>query len=119
MADTTFRSGQQIHDMLAGKEDTKENISPALSEAKEDQSLDKATLEAKLRPLMDKAYAHGYITGVADALNDVTFALPKEISEGEVIDIVVKWMSLNTELLSRSAEYCVGQALEAAYPLPE
>jgi hypothetical protein len=119
MADAPFRSGQQIFNMLGGKESATDNVEHALQEVSKDEALDKKALEAMLRQLMDKAYAHGYITGAADALDDVTFALPKEISAGEVIDIVVKWMSLNAELLSRSAEYCVSQALEAAYPLPE
>jgi hypothetical protein len=115
----SFKTGSQLLEMLGGEEGSQIKSNKAAAKLDEQESWDKQELKAMLRIWFDYSYAHGFIMGVAEALDDVVFTLPKELTEGEIIDVATKWLLSNPGSLSRSAEYCVGKALQAAYPLTE
>ena len=66
-------------------------------------------------PFMVALY-DGYVTGVADTLYDISWCSPGNITIGQVLKIVSKYLNNNPENLHFSAYSLVEQALKEAFP---
>ena len=89
------------------------------------------------KPDIGYAYCLGYITGATQALSAWSaatpkdartkttsanapslYCLPREVSNVQTMQAVVRYMDEHPERLNLSADTLVGYALEAAYPCP-
>jgi hypothetical protein len=66
-------------------------------------------------PFMVALY-DGYVTGVADTLYDISWCSPGNITIGQVLKIVSKYLNNNPQNLHSSAYSLVEQALKEAFP---
>lgn len=60
--------------------------------------------------------AFGYVIGVHDALSGVAVCSGENVTQGQVINVVLKFMRQNPEILDRSADQVVAAALKAVWP---
>lgn len=65
------------------------------------------------------AVAFGYVIGVHDSLEGVLVCSGDRVTQGQVIDVVLKYMRNNPEVLDRSADRVVAAALQNAWPCPK
>jgi hypothetical protein len=63
--------------------------------------------------------AFGYVIGVHDALSGSIVCSGDNVTQGQVIDVVLKYMRQNPEVLDRSADQVVAAALTAVWPCAE
>lgn len=66
----------------------------------------------------EQAYATGFIIGVADAFNELTFCPPPNarVTVGQVHQIVTKYLRANPEKLHFTAQFLVSRSLSTAFP---
>jgi D-tyrosyl-tRNA(Tyr) deacylase len=62
------------------------------------------------------ALAFGYVIGVHDALAGTEVCHGDQVTQGEVVRIVLEFMRRNPEMLERSADRVVTAALKAVWP---
>jgi hypothetical protein len=62
------------------------------------------------------AMAFGYVIGVHDALSGAVVCSGENVTQGQVIDVVLKYMRQNPEVLDRSADQIVVAALKDVWP---
>jgi hypothetical protein len=60
--------------------------------------------------------AFGYVIGVHDALSGSVVCSGDNVTQGQVINVVLKFMRQNPEILDRSADQVVAAALKAVWP---
>jgi ABC-type proline/glycine betaine transport system substrate-binding protein len=60
--------------------------------------------------------AFGYVLGVHDTLAGSVICSGDNVTQGQVIDVVLKFMRQNPEILDRSADQVVAAALKSAWP---
>jgi hypothetical protein len=60
--------------------------------------------------------AFGYVIGVHDALSGSVICSGDNVTQGQVINVVLKYMRQNPEVLDRSADQVVAAALKAVWP---
>jgi hypothetical protein len=68
-----------------------------------------------------KLYSLGYITGIADVGNDNSiyefkFCIPTHATQGQLSDIVSKWLEQNPERRHYSASSLIALAFQEAFP---
>jgi hypothetical protein len=63
--------------------------------------------------------AFGYVIGVHDALSGALVCKGDDVTQRQVIDVVLKYMRQNPEVLDRSADQVVAAALTAVWPCAE
>ena len=67
--------------------------------------------------IVNAAVSFGYVLGVYDALTGVTmFCPPNNVSQGQVVQVVLKFLNQNPEKLHFSADSLVVKALQQAWP---
>lgn len=59
----------------------------------------------------------GYVIGVADAFDDVTFSIPSYATQGQILDVVGKYLENHPEVRHNSAFIIVSDALAKVFPL--
>lgn len=74
-----------------------------------------AVLGARAHP-ETKAFASGYVAGVADATVGVTWCPTPQVTEETIDRTVARFMQSHPESLRRSAATIVGEALTAEFP---
>lgn len=62
------------------------------------------------------SWATGYITGIADALDNSAFCIPNTATAGELNEVVIKYLTDNPTRLHQHRSVVVGLALADAYP---
>jgi hypothetical protein len=72
----------------------------------------------------DKAFAAGYIIGVADAgsrtsIDGWSFCVPEKAPVDQVVDVVKVWLEIYAQNRHYSARSLVPRALEEAFPCPK
>ncbi len=65
---------------------------------------------------MENATACGYVIGVFDATVGIAHEPPADVDFGQVLDIVIKYLTDNPERLHEVAALLVTQALTEAFP---
>lgn len=65
------------------------------------------------------SWSMGYIQGIADALDNDGFCLPRNYAAGELKEVVVKYLNDHPEKLHESRGVVVGVALHNAFPCPQ
>ena len=65
------------------------------------------------------AMAFGYVIGVHDALSGAVVCSGENVTQRQVIDVVLKYMRQNPEVLDRSADQVVAAALTDVWPCAE
>jgi len=58
----------------------------------------------------------GYVAGVADACDEIFFSIPKNVTLGQLCEIVGKWLDDNPSLWNYSANSLVIKAISTAFP---
>jgi xanthosine utilization system XapX-like protein len=66
--------------------------------------------------LVSASLGAGYVLGVHDALSGVTVCAPSGITLAQLVDVTLKYMSENPEILNLSADQVVGRRLKAVWP---
>lgn len=69
------------------------------------------------KDLMSAASFSGYVTGVADALNEVLFSIPAGTTRDQICQIVGNYLEKHPERWTVSANILVADALKEAYKL--
>lgn len=67
----------------------------------------------------DWSYGVGYVIGVHDAHNEVSFSSPNEITQNQVIAVVKKYLENHPEKLHYAAPDLICLALQEAFPKKE
>ena len=62
------------------------------------------------------AVAFGYVIGVHDALSGTLVCSGANVTQGQVIEVVLKYMRNNPEVLDQSADRVVTAALKTVWP---
>ena len=62
------------------------------------------------------AVAFGYVIGVHDALSGTVVCSGDNVTQGQVVQVVLKYMRQNPEVLDRSADRVITAALKAVWP---
>ncbi|NBU25851.1 MAG: hypothetical protein EBS39_09615 [Gammaproteobacteria bacterium] len=62
------------------------------------------------------AVAFGYVIGVHDALSGTLVCSGANVTQGQVIEVVLKYMRNNPEVLDQSADRVVTAALKSVWP---
>jgi hypothetical protein len=62
------------------------------------------------------AVAFGYVIGVHDALSGSVVCSGDNVTQGQVVQVVLKYMRQNPEVLDQSADRVVTAALKAVWP---
>ena len=84
-------------------------------------------LEDCLKPVgsSGRAYCTGYVTGVTEALywagdrgRDGSACVPDEVTLGQMVDVVVRFLQIHPEVRHHAAIIVVRAALGAAFPCP-
>lgn len=65
---------------------------------------------------MEKMLTVGYITGVADALENLTICLPPRITAGQVVDVSKQYLEANPAIRHLSADVLVAYVLSTTWP---
>ena len=65
--------------------------------------------------LFEASFAFGYVVGVADANTNVTICMPTGVTQGQVAQIVFKYLNANPEKLNFSADSLVVKSLSAVW----
>jgi CheY-specific phosphatase CheX len=60
--------------------------------------------------------AFGYVIGVHDALSGSVICSGDNVTQGQVVQVVLKYMRQNPELLDQSADRVITAALKAVWP---
>ena len=60
--------------------------------------------------------AFGYVIGVHDALSGTLICSGENVTQGQVVEIVLKFMRNNPEVLDKSADVIVLAALKSVWP---
>lgn len=60
--------------------------------------------------------AFGYVIGVHDALSGSVICSGDNVTQGQVVNVVLKYMRQNPEVLDRSADQVIAAALKAVWP---
>jgi hypothetical protein len=66
----------------------------------------------------DELFCVGYVTGIADA-HAMSICTPKEVTQGQNMNIVKKYLNDNPAQLHRDADVLVLTALQQAFPCPK
>jgi hypothetical protein len=64
------------------------------------------------------AFAFGYVIGVSEAFDTIRFCLPESPRQGELREVVIKYLNDHPEQLHRARFAVTADALEAAFPCP-
>jgi CheY-specific phosphatase CheX len=62
------------------------------------------------------AVAFGYVIGVHDALSGSVICSGDNVTQGQVVQVVLKYMRNNPEVLDQSADRVITAALKAVWP---
>lgn len=62
------------------------------------------------------AVAFGYVIGVHDALSGSVICSGDNVTQGQVVQVVLKYMRNNPEVLDQSADRVITSALKAVWP---
>jgi hypothetical protein len=65
-----------------------------------------------------EAFAFGYVVGVFEALNTVTFCGPGTPRQGQLREVVIKYLNDHPERLNKDRFEVTADALDAAFPCP-
>ena len=60
--------------------------------------------------------AFGYVIGVHDALSGSVICSGDNVTQGQVVQVVLKYMRQNPEMLDQSADRVITAALKAVWP---
>ncbi|MFQ1864938.1 Rap1a/Tai family immunity protein [Aeromonas veronii] len=60
----------------------------------------------------------GYITGVTDTLDGFSFCIPNQVTRGQNVDIVTKFLSEHPEDRHKEGHVITAYALSLAFPCP-
>ena len=71
-----------------------------------------------LSDLGEAQNALGYINGVADTLNGTVVCAPNEVTDGQLVAVVSKYVDEHPEQWQVQANLLVGRALHQAFPCP-
>lgn len=62
------------------------------------------------------ALAFGYVIGVHDALSGSLVCTGDRVTQGQIVDVVLKFMRNNPEVLDKSADVVITAALKSVWP---
>lgn len=63
-----------------------------------------------------KGFANGYISGVANALDDVLFCLPNGVTVGQLVDVTSRYLRNNPAQRHKGASLLIVNALVQVWP---
>jgi hypothetical protein len=66
--------------------------------------------------LVDASLKAGYVVGVHDALSGASVCTPTQVTVDQVIDVTLKFLRNQPEILHRGADQIVEQSLKAVWP---
>lgn len=64
----------------------------------------------------EKTSVFGYIDGVSDSFNGISFDIPKGIPLQKICDIVNNYIKANQDIRDKEAVYIIIEALSRSYP---
>ncbi|MGK4476346.1 Rap1a/Tai family immunity protein [Aeromonas molluscorum] len=77
-----------------------------------------ATKEEEQNYYVNVSDCRGYITGVADILDGISFCIPHQVTRGQNADIVTKYLNEHPEDRHKDAGPLTAYALALAFPCP-